>query len=213
LFDQARRLIHSSTKAKARETPFRGLLRLMLSSTKACHTAPMTKREIAALACRLLAIYALIGAFDLMAAFAALVVSESMSPGFVGAPVPNALVTLIPAEIRLLVAGALWFFADGLAASMADAPDHPKAHIVSADFRSVAFSVLGAFFLVGATANLAAMAIQVILPISVGSSQFFPAELMRNLVTFALGLWLLLGARGIVRGVASLRNVGRDSTP
>lgn len=169
----------------------------------------MTKREIAALSCRILALYTAIGAFSSLTQF------FTIATGFGGITRPDvngALLSLLPGAIHLLVAGALWFFADSLGASMAGAPDQQNAHVATHDFRSVAFSVLGAFFLVGATANLAATAIQVILPISFGSSQFFPAELMRNLVTFALGLWLLLGARGVTRWIASLRNLGRDSS-
>ncbi|RYF41849.1 MAG: hypothetical protein EOO38_20275 [Cytophagaceae bacterium] len=38
-----------------------------------------------------------------------------------------------------------------------------------------------------------------------------PGDLIAILIQAALGLYLLLGARGLVRGLANFKNVGRDA--
>ena len=78
------------------------------------------------------------------------------------------------------------------------------------------FSAVGALSLVESAAQLARFLTGVwvvnqsgsMFPPSqahIGAGDFLPIA-----VRGALGLWLLLGGRGIVRGVLNLKNVGRD---
>ena len=186
----------------------------------------MTKREIAVLACRIVALVALINVIQ-ASAFLLPLLYEAFNPekfaagmgspiGYFPLPTLLALVYLSPVVLLLLLAGFLWMQADYVAAKLVgDSDENVVTTGVNESAQALAFSILGAYVLTLALPRLSQLLVNAW---NVGSQN---ATLHRDWTGFApnlvfaateivLGLYLLLGARGLVTLLSDIRNVGRD---
>ncbi len=131
-----------------------------------------------------------------------------------GSPWVPALVNTVSGALQIGVGMALWWFADGVAEFMVKTDEGATQSL----WTELAFASLGLYFAADAAAHLV-QAIGVLLlinyppNITVTPPDNFTVvmrEAVPQLVRGGIGLWILLGAKGIVRGVMDLKNVGRD---
>lgn len=178
----------------------------------------MNKPEIAALSCRLLALYALLRALDaLPAAFLALQNRGGME--LFGTEPPPLWLLLLPLVLHLVAAAFLWRGADFLARRMVKTA-HSASPAVVFDSKALptAFSVVGALTLVQSLPHLAQMLMNLWFlsrrdPLLQGDFRglTFP-DFAGVAAQIALGLWLLLGSEGLATLLENARNAGRDRT-
>ena len=186
----------------------------------------MSLRSLAVLACRILAIVALINAIQ-AGAFLLPLFYEAFHPtrGGMESPIGYfplepwlALIYLSPLALLLIFAGFLWTRADGVAVKMIGERDETGPIAVDQNSHSLAFSVLGAYVLTVALPRLAQLLVHA-WNVSSQDATFhrdwtgFAPNLVYTIVEIALGLWLLFGARGLVTLLFALRNIGRDAEP
>lgn len=180
-------------------------------------TAWMSLRPFASLGVKLLGLYAVLGALPSIGALAIPFRSYagSTSP-FALDPRLVMFFNILPGVIQMIVGIGLWAFSDGIAHSMVK--DEGNAPTPSSNgWSEIVFSAVGALVLVDFATKLAQFTANVWSMSRTGSllrpedAHIGTPDLLPILVRGALGLWLLLGARGIVRGVANVRNVGRDA--
>lgn len=178
----------------------------------------MAKHEIAALSCRLLAIYAVLASFGVLPlALAPLLPTSGMIEIF-GREPQFSWLAATPFSLHLVAAGFLWRGADFLARHMiktATSPANPIL-IFDASARPTAFSILGAFVLVQALPKIGQMLVQLWLVVRQDpmlqrdmSGLTFP-DFVAIALQIGLGLWLLVGSQGVVGLVQTARNAGRD---
>lgn len=174
----------------------------------------MSLRPVAALCLKLLSLWTLIPLLDWLSNLL-----QILNPSFTTAmgPIGTRFFvtgTIVPLLVRLSLGVALWVFAEGIPASMVK-DEEPLSHIPTPiEWQRLAFAVLGANLCVSSAEGLARSAIiawQNAQDSLVHQKTMGAAEVIPLLVKGALGLWLLLGVRGIVRGVANFKNVGRDA--
>ena len=183
----------------------------------------MNTRSLAVLACRILAIVALISALQsTVYLFPSLYeAAQGYSLDFIGFR-PNPWEILLtqgaPFLLLLLLSSVLWFRAEWLAARMTSAHDagfRPDI-LVNPQVQALAFACVGLYSLIAALARAANLMV-----IFVASGLRDP--IMRNdaldvsisefaivVAQFALGMWLFAGAGRLVRGFDYLRRAGRD---
>lgn len=162
--------------------------------------AIMTKREIAALACRLMAVYLIISGLSVFESSLIqffYVFRPSSVPAFPGGGV--ALLYLAPCVIYVIVAFALWTGADILAALMVKGDDFDAGQPVAApDLQAVAFSVVGLYLAVQALPRLVQHVGNLMWNDNIASSATTRVGeatsfslILSILVQFVLGVWLL----------------------
>lgn len=175
----------------------------------------MSLRPVASLCLKLLSLWILIPLLDWLSNFA-----QFFNPAYATALGPNglrffAVSSAMSLAVRLSLGVALWLFADSLAASMVQ-DDTPMSHLPTPiEWQRLAFAVLGVYFCVTTTEGLGHAAIiawknaqdTLIRQTSTAGA----ADVVPLLVKGALGLWLVLGMRGILRGAANFKNIGRDA--
>ncbi len=182
----------------------------------------MTKREIASLSCKLLSIFALISAlgtlqyffdyFGTVAGFAA-PQSTKFEPWVLFS-------SAMPFVLQTTVALFLWLISDGLAVVMAKddgamMQQNATASLNRSDVLQLAFTIIGVFqisqavpvFLDAAANRLIPHPGSVSLIIGNGTPYIFG-----SLVQLAIGLYLLSGARNLVRSVVA-RHARYDNAP
>lgn len=175
----------------------------------------MSLRPVASLAVKLLGLYAIINALPVLSLVVLAFTRDMfMSPAQTWTA---ALWNASGGALQMGIGIALWWFSEGVAALMVrgdeKAPDEPV------EWQTLAFSTLGLYLCTDSAAHLLRVAGVLLLtnyppnvlwssPDNLGLAvrEAFPV-LLRGL----LGMWLLLGVRGIVRGVRNLKNVGRDA--
>ena len=189
----------------------------------------MNLRSVAVLACRVLAIVALISVIQ-ASAFLLPRVYDAFHPSASGMESPIGdfplspwltLVYVSPVALLLLFAGFLWTQAEFVAAKMMGERNE-KLSLANVDLdaptrnaQSVAFSILGAYVLTIALPRLAQLLVHAW---NVSSQDAtlrqdwtgFAPNLVFAAVEIALALWLLFGARGLVTLLADVRHLGRD---
>lgn len=178
----------------------------------------MTQREIAALACKVLALLALINAFNsLQLVFASPILTPSSAPFGEGmenmAPLAKFIYTL-PFFLNLGAAAFLWLGADNLARRMVKEAEPTVAPIVvGREAQTLAFSTLGLFTIIQAIPRLGQMLINLYLLNQQDAlthrdfKGLTAPDFVGVFLQLALGLWLLLGVAGLARWI---RTVGMD---
>lgn len=172
----------------------------------------MTQRQIAALACKILALMALVSAFKSLP----LLFSPALTPttGLGDSARLASYVNTLPVYLDLGAATFLWLYASKLAEHMVEDGEATVAPLaVGPELQRVAFSLLGLWTLLEAIPHLGRMLASTVLVNQ--QSELLQREMkgiafpdfVGVFLEIALGLWLLLGAAGLVR---LLRNVGRD---
>ena len=193
----------------------------------------MTKREIAALSCRVLAIVALISAlqayvyiagefFRTLRDFTEIAFTEfRIEPE----PILNATLQALPVALLLALALLLWKRAEFIGARMLGERNSERSSEaivpleINPQMQSLAFSCVGLWILVQALARAAPVTTLFALAVA---SKPHPLiewlnlglfEILALPVQIGLGLWLFLGARSFVGSLNYLRRVGRDVEP
>ncbi len=188
----------------------------------------MTKREIAVLACRTLAIVALINVIQSSSRLLVLLF-EAFNPDKFGPPNPligpvplSAMLALLyvsPLALLLIFAGFLWAQADFVATKIVGERDANMTPIqINHDAQTLAFTILGVYVLTIALPRLSQLLVHAW---NVGSQDAtlrqdwtgFAPNLIYASVELALGLWLIFGARGLVSLLKNVRDVGKDADP
>lgn len=183
----------------------------------------MTKREIAALVCKALGIYTFIGVVNMAPWLLASVANFNPSPpppfGLMPSfAVRGLIISVMPAAVNLLIGWFLLARPDYLARRMVpEETDSDAPIIIGEGIETLVFSSLGLFALLQAIPRLGRMAMSLVLLSHYSDDiiqQPYPAlglaEAAGTIVQFGLGLWLLLGASGVVAWVKSYRTVGMD---
>jgi len=180
----------------------------------------MTKHEIAALLCKVLAIITLINAINLASTLYSLILEIIQNGGFssyIGGPSFTQTAVIFQAfpVIFSIIAGLyLWFRADDMAALMVkesatDTESEPL--VIGAEAQSLVFAGLGVYTLLHAIPQ-AAQSITTYIYLTASDAythsntgQWSVPESVKTFVELGLGLWLLFGASGLVRLLAMMR--------
>lgn len=185
----------------------------------------MTKREIASLGCKLLAIYALIQAAQtaqMPLSWAAIYwVDGGGSFGSPDVSIAKIVVTALPCATILGVSLGLWLCSEMLAREMTkgEVTTSQTAPLNGREVRSIAYSVVGVFCL----SQAAIQGVRLLSIVVERSSEWQQSSSLRAtnlfgefstfLVQLFIGSWLFFGARGLARLPYALRNAGRDAEP
>ena len=171
----------------------------------------MSLRALASLAVKLLGLYLALGVLPTLALVALPFVAQFR----VDSPWTVALVNTVSGALQVGVGLSLLWFSDGIAEILV------KDNEGRADtqWTELAFAVLGLYFAADAAAHLVRV-VGVLLLINYPPNitvappdnlSVLLRDALPQLVRGGIGLWILLGTRGIVRGVGALKNVGRDA--
>ena len=174
----------------------------------------MPLRPVASLAVKLLGLYAVIGALPSLGLIVSFFVDGTGAGGGLVSPWKIALINALPGSLQMIVGIGLWAFSDGISHSLVkDEGELPVSSHTAVG--AILFSAVGAFSLVEFAVQLARFLSSLW---TVNQSMLRPEDahigardMVPMLVRGALGLWLLLGARSLVRGVLNFKNWGRDS--
>lgn len=188
----------------------------------------MTQREIARLCCKVLAVYAFISSLQVIGGMLLYIGTLlSMSDSFM-----NTLTTVVGAIVGPLLsvvfAILLWKNAGIVAAWMTghnlqDSMDEPDSFRIQASLRDVhtiAFSILGVWVLLGIIPDAADLISRIIFSESDQAALIGSNVLTRGvsyglvMIFFRLviGVWLLFGAKNLVRFLHKIRTIGLESS-
>jgi len=181
----------------------------------------MTKREIASLACKILAIYAFILSLSVVNGVLLTIAMASSSggygqPWFSGSTLLPALIGSVPAAIHFLCAFVLWRGGDWLAKHMVpddSAVEEPNAGEV--DWQKTGLSLIGVWMLANAAPQLLELGVRSYFDLNslqVASTQIRsvdPLEFVGVVGRFVVGIWLFGGAPTILQMLAAPARWGR----
>jgi len=175
----------------------------------------MTKHQIAVLACRVLGILAIIqalGMLQMVVATAGTVLWGDIAGKDAGLIIIS---VMIPFAIHLCFGICLWLFAERIAPYLAGDGDFNIAEtkLVVEDLLTAAFSVIGMWVLVQAVIRFLQYVLNFcLIQLPASSGGYMHKQLLVQVVVlvvqFAIGLYLFLGARGLVGILRSLREAG-----
>ena len=159
----------------------------------------MTRHELAALACKIIAIYIFFKAFlyvgQLIYVIVSIIAGRDMK-----------VVDFIPAVILVLLGLLFWNSANWLASKMVSSDPSPVGFtsIGMDGLLTIAFAVFGAYAIVN---GLSVVASQVIL-LGYQDERFYAMRwetTVTALVWLAVGLWLMFGSKGLAKFVLKMR--------
>lgn len=171
----------------------------------------MPLRPLASLAAKIIGLFIALNTLPSLM----LVVLPFTSP-YVAAPAwIAALVNAVSGSLQIGVGIALWWFSDGVAELLVRNDDGK----VRNPWTELGFALLGLYFAVDAVAHLVQVAGVLLLmnyPPNVATMppdnlNVVLREAIPQVVRGVIGLGILLGAKGLVRGVLNLKNMGRDA--
>jgi len=176
----------------------------------------LSRKDIASLSCRILAVYSVISAAK---ALNYLMILEQL---FQGNFRPGAIITILvssslPSILLLAFGVALWLKAERVAAYMLpdreETSERPALSIE--DVQSAAFSVVGVLVLAGAIPQLVQTVSSIIIMHSLEYTSrnqwFLPHDIPRMaglVVQLIIGFWLFFGSRGIAGLYGRMREAG-----
>lgn len=178
----------------------------------------MTKREIAALACKILALYIWVTAIRV---FGAGLTSLGFSI-YQGRWQPE--LGILDFVLPLAFYGGIglipWLQAERLASYMVpgtavQAPEAQEAKVIQTDIEPIAFSVVGLFILAGAIASAVGLLVRILYEVRTGwqSFEIYSGQTYQDAAMTAarlvIGLWLLLGSGGFARFLDRVRDLGK----
>ncbi len=171
----------------------------------------MTRHQVAALACKILGIYAIVKALGMPLQF--LIVPLRMV--FRGVGGGTNILTLIGASasfVLLIVFGILlWRLADRLAGCMTSGAEVPSVEerLRGADLQRIAFSVVGLFVLAHAIPEIPQLAYLLSAETQYGEMEIFAkAQIGRLVAKLVIGFGLFFGSRALVGLLNRLRTAG-----
>jgi hypothetical protein len=160
----------------------------------------MTKRDIAILSFKVLGVYAFMQAIDKSYYILYYLIYKNQ---FDIASKLNLVLTSVPTLLSAICGILLWFTAPSLAASIFKSigpEDASQASLV--DVQMVAFSIVGLFILATGFPDLVNVVV-VMLTAMPGGNRAMIHNIVVLVLKIALGLWLLLGSRNLVKIVRS----------
>ncbi len=167
----------------------------------------MSKKEVTNLACKLLAIYTII--FGLTGGLSNL----AFAIGQGSASLREVVITSLGPFVMFVVGMGLWFLSGKLSDYIGNEKQSGKFETSNKktveEIQTIAFSVLGLFF-IGAALPKAVTPIMLFLAPNMGPGLNWQAfgQLLQVVVQLAFGLWLLLGAQGLVNFLKKVRRAG-----
>lgn len=176
----------------------------------------MNYRIITKIACKLLALHFFLISMNYMPSMILnLIINHNLYINFINDILP----TVLSGAIMISTAILLWVFADKLSkAIIKEIPENIESNEI--DYQKIAviaFTVVGLFVLTKAVPELIRIIVMnnLMLSSQLGYKETKPhmdtiARIIGEIVKVGLGLWLLLGAKGIFRGIKALRNLGLD---
>jgi hypothetical protein len=191
------------------------------------HGHGMTRREVAALALRLAALYSSFRAVDACSflffnlyAFRSIVGSQTMWMLYVGQ-------FMLPALMYGAIAAILWFRADKLAVwFLSRIPDDPTVFsLAAAEVQTIAFSIIGVYLVAAGIASLMFGLSAIALDSGAGAASA-GSNLVGGVTQLAIGLFLFLrghgravlwdrirSTHGVVAGVPTTQSAGAALQP
>jgi len=186
----------------------------------------VTKHEVASLACRVLALYAIISAFGILWGTVQQVISSFVLSSMLSNPskLPWSLsvswpllVYGIPFSMQALFGIGLWIFADGLGNVMVKEGYEMAGtgHLRSSDIQMMAFAVIGMLSLAQGLPRLGSSIMQYYFNQRLGAMRIpmqitMPGEILASTMQIVIGLALLLGARGLTRLIYYVHEATQD---
>ena len=176
----------------------------------------MTKREVAVLACKILGVYFFIVSLSGFA-FTVSMVFANFSRGTEDSMSNVRFVGLVGPIPVIVLSILLWFLADRIAGRMVSGTEGSTevSKLTAADIQAIAFSVVGMLVLTRFFPQLA----QLIVNLSIlDRYDHAPMDAMTKgrigglIVQLAIGLWLLLGSRGLVGFLKTVREAGLEKS-
>jgi len=165
--------------------------------------------KLAFVACRIISVYLLanwLGAFSrsVVALFA-----DSFRT-------PNILIGVVGMAIPMLIGVLIWIFSNKLAGFMVKPQEGQDANLMSVTFdldtiQVLAFTVMGVFLIVNTVPSLVStLAVYAILPKpDIGQVRLeVLSALLNSGIQIIMGVWLVLGGKGLVALIKKIRTVG-----
>jgi hypothetical protein len=178
----------------------------------------MSLRPLASLAVKMLGLYAVVNALPTLSHIIAPFTYRGIS-----SPAHIAVLAASGGVLQMLVGIGLWFFSDGIAHS-AVPQDGDTTVRRDEGLTAIGFSVVGIYLLSDAVVKFAHYTVtryEINAFSSTSGAGTSPdmytnlhvgtGDLIVLLIQAALGLYLVLGGQGLVRGLANFKNVGRDA--
>jgi len=162
----------------------------------------MTSNDIAKLCFKLLAVYFVMQLFYQAENIVTYLLYKNEMLEYVKA---NYIAAISPSILFLLFGLILWFIAPYLANSVfKPKPAEKKRRVPIENFHSVAFSVAGLFLF---AMSLSGIVEYIVYDIQAASTGKHPLShlIIIAIIKMVLGVWLILGSKGIVNGIRSLR--------
>ncbi len=168
----------------------------------------MTRGEIGAIACRVIALW--LGAQGVSSLISLASMSMSVINGG-GAPVGVILQVLASAVGPIGVAAGMWLYARPLGRQIVGGREAPVTSLAVSmgDAMSIAFAAVGLFWLVQVLQRVGLIGVMAAAKPNTGVLASSP-ELLGNLVLGGLSVWLILGSGGLARAVLMARGGARD---
>ena len=171
----------------------------------------MSKRDIASLACKVIAVFLILQAISVMANLLSFYVSL---PVIMGMAEREPLVNMIFPYIFFLISGILlWIFSDKLAILMVkeeeDSETAASMSIKGTDIERILFSVLGLYFMAHSLPYIVSMLTNMywMSDIPQASMRVLP-DALGKITQFIMGLAIFLGSQGLVGLLKTVRSIG-----
>jgi hypothetical protein len=163
----------------------------------------MTSNDIAKLCFKLLAVYFVMQLFYQAENIVNYLLYSNEMQEYVKA---NYIAAILPSILFLLFGLILWFIAPHLANSIfKPKPAEKKSRVPVENFHSVAFSVAGLFLLIMSLSGIVEYIVYDIKLADSTGRHSLNHLIIIAIIKMVLGVWLILGSKGIVNGIRSLR--------
>ena len=165
----------------------------------------MSKREIASLACKILGIYIIIQGINVLSSVVLFVSTTTPDP-----MAHESFFNSIFSLVYILFGVLLWSFSDKLSAVMVAKGNHSKegAGIQASEIQSVAFSVLGLYFIGSSLPKLVSTLTSSMRGLPNSSTGFILLGSVGIITEFIIGIGIFLGSQGLVNFLNSMRTAG-----
>lgn len=172
----------------------------------------MTKREIAVLACKILAIYVALQAVSPLA-YGVVSLGDAILRGRWEVQVGQILALILAIVPYVVIGTILWWQANRLATHMVSGMTEaqaPEVKVIETDIQPIAFSVVGLLILAEAFASAVSLLSTVLYQNwrSLLASVTLYNDAVETVTRLAVGLWLLLGSRGLAKFLNRVRGLG-----
>ena len=162
----------------------------------------MTSNDIAKLCFKLLAVYFVMQLFYQAENIGKYLIYSNQIDEHVTA---RYIVAILPAILFFIFGLILWFVAPHLANSIFKPEPAKKGRVPVENFHSVAFSVAGLFLFATSIPEIVSYIVYDIKMANATGSHSFSHVIIIALIKMVLGIWLILGSRGIVNAIRAMR--------